>query len=111
MDDSLPIHVPFCKGRSFQKPAIFPEFPEVFWKGGSLERMENVPLEGVMVLGFWSNSKNMSSPPAPAALRVAAATRSARSKGRRPNLALGHPGKKTTGPLAMGMGFSTSYPQ
>ena len=31
--------------RSVQKPAVFPEFLEVCWKEGSLERMGKVPLE------------------------------------------------------------------
>ena len=31
--------------RSFQRLAVFPGIPEVFWKEGSLERMRKVPLK------------------------------------------------------------------
>ena len=42
------IPCPFCilfNHRSFQKPAVFAGFLEVFWKEGSLKRMGKVPLE------------------------------------------------------------------
>ena len=46
--------------RSFQKPAVFPGFLQVFWKEGSLERMGKVafrPFERVPSCGLKGNQK------------------------------------------------------